>query len=224
MPEMASPTARAPNALSAIGFNLAALSVMVLLAAIGLAYWVDGTARATRAPGPSIEDERIVTQTIAGRELNIPQSWLRNGQESRTGFASQIDLQVTLAPQDGEPIPVQVTLLPPTRARTSASLLDRVYLHQFEGGTISGVVGLVGKPVAGPGFRGETVWYDPLAPNPFVAKCIAPVEEEAEQQCVRTVYLPSGIAAVYTFSQPALAAWREFDAEMGQWLGRIGAM
>ena len=224
MPEMASPTAHAPTAPSSVGFNLAALSVLVVLAALGLAYWVDGTSREARAPGPVLDDDRLVTQAIAGRELAIPQSWFRNGHEARTGFASQIDLQVMLSPADVEPFPVQVTLLPPSRARTSASLLDRVYLHQFEEGTLSGVVGLVGKPVAGPGYRGETVWYDPLSPNPFVAKCIAPVDEEATRQCVRTVYLPSGIAAVYTFSQPALAAWREFDAEMGEWLGRIGAL
>ncbi|MFD2646438.1 hypothetical protein ACFSX5_01370 [Devosia albogilva] len=221
---MASSTARAPNAPSAIGFNLAALSVMVLLAAVGLAYWVDGATREARTPGPVLNDDRLVTQTIAGQELSIPQSWFRNGQESRTGFASQIDLLVTLTPPEAEPIPVQVTLLPPSRARTSASLLDRVYLHQFGEETLSGVMGLVGKPVAGPGYRGETVWYDPLSPNPFVAKCLAPVEPEGAEQCVRTVYLPSGIAAVYTFSQPALAAWREFDSEMGRWLGRIGAM
>lgn len=197
---------------------------MVLLVALGLAYWVDGAARDTRTSLPSLADERLVLQTIAGRELAIPQGWFRNGQESRTGFASQIDLMVTLAPEGTEPVPVRVTLVPPSRARTSASLLDRVYLHQFGEDTLSGFAGLVGKPVAGPGYRGETVWYDPLSPNPFVAKCIAPVEPDVAAQCVRTVYLPSGIAAIYAFSQPALAAWREFDTEMGQWLSRIGAM
>ena len=117
---------------------------MVVLVALGLAYWVDGTARDTRTSLPSLTDERPVLQTIAGRELAIPEGWFRNGQQSRTGFASQIDLMVTLAPEGTEPVPVRVTLVSPSRARTSASLLDRVYLHQFGVETISGFAGLVG--------------------------------------------------------------------------------
>jgi len=56
-----------------------------------------------------------------------------------------------------------------------------------------------------------------------VAKCLAPVSPDGAAQCVRTVYLPSGIAAVYTFDATVLQSWRQFDGQMGQWLGVAGA-
>ncbi len=97
-------------------------------------------------------------------------------------------------------------------------------MHQFDGETIEDVPGLIGKPLDDSnGYQGETVWYDALSPNPFVAKCVAPVAETSGTKCVRTVYLPSGIAATYTFDAAALQSWRQFDAEMELWLTRIGA-
>src|SRR3546814_3212438 len=76
--------------------------------------------------------------------------------------------------------------------------------------------------LAGNGYAGESVWYDALSPAPFVAKCEQPLAPDAAAQCVRTVYLPSGIAAVYTFDASLLQSWRHFDPEMQRWLGAIG--
>ncbi|HLV83770.1 MAG TPA: hypothetical protein VKY62_08340, partial [Devosia sp.] len=158
------------------------------------------------------------------RELAIPTSWFRYGEQLRDGFTNQIDLQVMLTASDGSALPVNVTLLPRSRVRTSASLLDRVYVHQFTGATLGGVAGLVGKPMRDEnGYAGESVWYDALSPNPFVAKCLAAADGAGSEQCVRTVYLPSGMAVVYAFDATALQSWRQFDGEMAQWLSRIGA-
>ena len=67
-------------------------------------------------------------------------------------------------------------------------LLDGVYLHQFEDKQLTGPPGLVGKPLtASEGFAGETVWYDALSADPFVAKCLAPVAPGEPTQCLRTV-------------------------------------
>src|SRR5690606_9834783 len=121
---------------------------------------------------------------------------------------------------------VDVTLLPRSRVRPSAALLDGVYLHQFAEGQLSGgPVGLVGKPLkGGEGYAGEVVWYDALAADPFVAKCSKPVAAATEGQCLRTVYLAPGIAAIYAFPDGALAGWRAFDVEMGKRLRGIGAL
>lgn len=207
-----------------LGFNMASIAVLVLLLAVGSAYLIDELGRRDTVPPPGIGDSDPVQQTISGRELSIPSSWFRYGEQIRDGFTNQIDLRLMFEADGVEPTPVAVTLLPRSRARTSASLLDRVYLHQFDDTTLNGVPGLIGKPMlASDGYQGEAIWYDALSPNPFVAKCQAPVAEDTPAQCVRTVYLPSGIAAIYTFDAALLQSWRGFDAEMERWLSVIGA-
>jgi hypothetical protein len=210
---------------SSLAYNLAGIAVLVLLVAVAAAYLVDELGRATQAPSPTLADTNPVLQTISGRELSIPSTWFRYGEQIRDGFTDQIDLRVRFAPSAATAsLPVDVTLLPRSRARASSSLLDRVYLHQFEDASIGGVPGLVGKPMRNSnGYSGETVWYDALSPDPFVAKCLDPISEEGTAQCVRTVYLPSGIAAVYTFDATVLQSWRQFDTEMERWLAPIGA-
>lgn len=212
------------NAPHSIGYNLAGIGVLVLLLAVGAAYLIDEMSRAARAPVPTLEDGDPITQTISGHELTIPTAWFRYGEQIRDGFTNQIDLRVMIAPEGAHALPVDVTLLPRSRARTSASLLDAVYLHQFTDDSVTGVPGLVGKPMLpSNGYSGESVWYDAISPNPFVAKCLEAVEPGGPSQCVRTVYLPSGIAAVYAFDATVLQSWREFDTEMERWLTSIGA-
>lgn len=206
---------------SSLGFNLAGIAVLVLLLAVGAAYVVDMLGKNSRTAPPSLADKSTVAIAVAGKELTIPSSWFRYGEQLRGGFVNQIDLHVLLGESA---IRVDVTLLPRSRVRPSAILLDGVYLHQFDDDTLSGVAGLVGKPLHdGDGFTGESVWYDALSANPFVAKCLAPVRENEPVQCLRTVFLPSGIAAVYAFDATALQSWRQFDSEMQKWLGQIGA-
>lgn len=217
---MNSQALRAPSR-SALAYNLAGIAVLVLLLAVGAAYMVDELGRGQKAPMAHLSDADAVTQTMSGRELNIPRNWFRFGEQIRAGFTSQIDLRLPFATTGKM---VDISLLPRSRARTSASLLDRVYLHQFDDTTLSGVPGLVGKPMlSNDGYADESVWYDALSPAPFVAKCIAPVTPDGPIQCVRTVYLPSNIAAIFTFDASLLQDWRDFDAEMEKWLTPIGA-
>ncbi|WP_108396395.1 hypothetical protein [Devosia submarina] len=207
-----------------LGFNLAGIALLVLLGAVGVAYLVDELGRQARIAAPTLEAGNPVSQTISGHELTIPESWFKFGEQLKPGFTNQIDLRVVFEPAPDLGMPVDITLMPRSRARTSAALLDTVYLHQFDGDTLGGVPGLIGKPMEGSsGYQGETVWYDALSPNPFVAKCIEPVAAGSSVKCVRTVYLPSGIAATFTFDAAALQYWRQFDDGMELWLARIGA-
>lgn len=221
MPTPASAIAK--PAPSSLGYNLAGIAALVLLLAVGAAYVVDTLGRNNRVAPPALTDGSPVAITLSGQELTIPTSWFRYGDQLRGGFVNEIDLRVLLA-TGSAPVPVEVTLLPRSRARPSSALLDGVYLHQFAENTLGGVPGLVGKPLHdGDGFTGESVWYDALSPAPFVAKCLAPVVKDGPARCLRTVFLPSGIAAVYAFDATALQSWRQFDPEMQKWLGRIGA-
>ncbi|MBJ3784054.1 hypothetical protein [Devosia sediminis] len=207
-------------------YNLAGIAVLVLLVAVGAAYMVDRATRSARPALPQLSDADRVTQTVAGRDLSIPANWFRFGEDIKPGFASQVDLSFQLALDPLEPpVPVDVTLLSRTGARASSTLLDGVYLHQFVDGTVGGIPGLVGKPlVATEGYAGETVWYDPLSPAPFVAKCAAAPQETRKDKCLRTIHLANGLAVVLGFDAEALAHWKRFDEELALWLGQIGAL
>lgn len=221
----ASPLPAASNSGAGhIAYNLSGIAIIVLMMAVGFAYMVDMAGRDGTATDAGSDE--TITQTIGGRDLAIPESWFRYGEQMRPGFVNQVDLQMSvILPSLDAPVPVTVTLLPRSRARASSVLLDAVYLHQFDEGMVSGVAGLVGKPLKyGAGYVGETVWYDALSPNPFVAKCADPVEADKPKRCLRTVQLGSGLAAIYGFDAAALPGWRDFDAAMAQRLETIGAL
>lgn len=207
-----------------IGFNLGAIMLSVAFAGLGFAYLVDSLGHPRHAdPGTA---GLTLTRTIGGADLEIPADWFRRDEQRIDGFAKQIDLRVPLPlGADGAILPVDVTLLPRSRVRPSASLLDGVYLHQFGMDQITGPPGLVGKPLAaGGGYTDETVWYDALSADPFVAKCSKTTPDAAQAQCLRTVYLGPGMAAIYAFPDTALAQWRQFDPQMSALLQRIGAL
>jgi hypothetical protein len=215
-----------PAPRSPIGYNLAIIAMAMVGIGLAGAYGIDALVRAHHRNLSLDGSVETLTRTIGGRDLTIPVTWFRYGEQGAEGFASQIDLQLELAlGADGANEMIDVTLVPRSRARPSASLLDGVYLHQFMDGQLDGPQGLVGKPLkASDGYQSESVWYDALSGDPFVAKCAAPVEAEAPSRCVRTVILESGIAAIYTFDVSALASWRTFDTAMAVWLKRIGAI
>jgi hypothetical protein len=203
-----------------IGFNLLAILIVTALLGLGLAYLVD---RAGRAAAETPMAEGTISRGIGGVELKIPAAFFRNDEQRSDGFADEIELVARLPlGADGRDIAIEVTLLPRSRARPSAILLDGVYLHQFEDRQLSGPPGLVGKPLTAiEGFAGETVWYDALSIDPFVAKCLAPLAPGAPTQCLRTV-VRGNIAVVYAFGEDVLMNWRHFDEAAEPWLAEMG--
>lgn len=215
-------TSSATRDRHSVGFNLLAIVALVALGAIALAYAVDA---AGRSAAPRSDAAATLTRTIGGKDLEIPVGWFRYSEQRVEGFAKQIDLQLMLPlGPDATPTPIEVTLMPRSQVRPSSRLLDGVYLHQFQASERDdGPVGLVGKPLkAVEGYAGETVWYDPLSVDPFVAKCAAPVAESTSPRCLRAVHLGPGLAAVYAFSADVLENWKRFDPEIRAALARIG--
>lgn len=216
--------ARTPQGHS-VGFNLAAIAALVALGAIAIAYAIDGAGRSASTSAHRLGQEVTLTRTIGGRDLEIPLSWFRYAEQRVEGFAKQIDLQLTVPlGVKGAPVPIEVTLMPRSRVRPSAIMLDGVYLHQFQAiERDDGPNGLIGKPLQDvEGFEGETVWYDPISADPFVAKCVAPVAEGTTARCLRTVHLGPGLAAVYAFGAEVLENWKRFDPEIRALLTKIG--
>lgn len=221
---MVSPRTQACPAPAAVGYNLAAIALSLILGGLGLAYAINAARQEAAFPAAGAADDPALMRSIGGRDLAIPASWFRYGAEPEAGFVSQVELQLPLPlGTGGALLPVDVTLLPPSRVRPSARLLDGVYLHRFHTDQVDGPPGLVGKPLHGAdGYGGETVWYDPLTANPFVAKCSEPVAPGAAARCLRAVTLGPGLAALYAFDVEVLVSWKLFDAEMQQRLEAIG--
>ena len=218
-------TAKAPQSETpGVGFNLAAIALVLVLGGLALAYALDAASRAARQPTHRTDDGVTLTRTIGGKDLEIPLAWFRYAEQPAEGISRQVDLHLVLAFGPTQALHgIDVTLLPRSSLRTSARLLDDVYLHLFAEQQLSGPPGLVGKPLEGArGYASETVWYDPLTPDPFVAKCSAPVTPNAPGRCLRTVHLVPGIAAAYTFDADVLAWGREFDPRMRPLLEQIG--
>lgn len=222
---MVSPRSYAGPAPTAVGYNLAAIALAVILGGLGLAYAIDAARERASQPTATGAPDTLLTRSIGGRDLAIPASWFRYDESPDAGFVSQVELQLPLPlGTDNELLTVDVTLLPPSRVRPSARLLDGVYLHRFGATQVEGPPGLIGKPLLGAeGFAGETVWYDPLTADPFVAKCSAPVAPGAAARCLRAVTLGPGLAALYAFDVEVLSTWKRFDPEMRQRLTAIGA-
>jgi hypothetical protein len=209
-----------------VGYTLGALMLGILMIGLALAYGLGAILHPRPAAGGAQAAEPVLKRTLVGKDLAIPASWFRTAQLPEGGFASQVELELLLPlGRNGALRAVDVMLLPLSQVRPSASLLDGVYLHQFMPNELTGPPGLVGKPLYGTeGYQGETVWYDALSPEPFVAKCMAPAGPDSASRCLRTVALPGGIAAVYDFDAELLSSWRDFDPQMKTWLGRIGAL
>jgi hypothetical protein len=223
-PSLATPERRTEP--HSVGFTLAAITLGIAMTGLGLAYAFTTLRTTWLAHVAARADATTVSRTLVGRRLAIPAGWLRESTLGSGAFASRIEFVVgTPLGRGGAVTPVAVTLLPLSQARPSASLLDGVYLNQFMPNELSGPPGLVGKPLYGSdGYENETVWYDALSPNPFVAKCAPAPVAGRPAQCLRTVALPGGIAAVYGFDTAVLYSWRKFDTVMGDVLARIGAI
>lgn len=218
MPTSIAPTTERTNSTS-VGYRLAIIAIAAGLAGLTLAYGIDMMERTARSAPPT----GMIVRGIGGVELQIPAAYFRDQEERSEGFTDEINLVAHLPlGAAGRESTVNVTLLPRSRARPSSALLDAVYLHQFAAAQLSGPPGLVGKPlVASEGFSGETVWYDALNADPFVAKCMAPLAPGEPTQCLRTV-LYGNVAAVYSFNEDVLVNWRAFDADIAPWLAGMG--
>ena len=198
-------------------YTVVAVGLIVTMAALGAAYgvrsWLDSMAH-DAAPA-ELSASHIIT--IGAQRYVMPAALLADPIQRRDGFAERMDFTLALPLGEGGTLSeVAITIMPRGRMRTSAALLDSVYLHQFAPTQLSGVPGLVGKPLElDAGTTGETVWYDPLTANPFVAKCMTPVAMTlGDRTCLRVLALSDRNTAIVAFDPAVLDNWRSFDARI----------
>ncbi len=206
-----------------ISFNLVIITLITILIGLGFIYFIDSL-KIKPAITPSFNERAQFKNIIlAGKNLDIPLSWFSENTQKNTSISDKINLHFILPlGKNNRQIKIEASLQPLRKTISSANLLDSVYLHQFSNEQKKGVVGLIGKPLKGiEGFRGETVWYDPLSANPFVAKCMDKIPQGQKQQCIRTVAINKQIAITYVFDFEVLQNWKNFDNEANKWLNEI---
>ncbi len=203
-------------------FNLAALTLVLILGGLGLAYWLNSAQSVQKETAQSTFVAPFVSKVLASTKLEIPQDWLAEAQDSSLEV-DFIDLRLNVKYlPDTKPTPIGLHLAALEHTLPSARLLDSVYTLRFLAEEIRGVRGLIGKPLKPDGgFENETVWYDPISSNPFVAKCIDLGEDDAQHLCIRSVQLSPAIVLTYQFTADQLVHWRDFDAVMEPFLTQI---
>lgn len=202
-------------------YTLCVIALMVTIAGLLAAHGAALLLERARAgdDGPALAETHH--KTIGAQHYVVPAALLPVESQRADGFTERMDLVLALPLGPGSGLTeIEIAILPRGRVRTSAHLLDAVYLHQFAAEEVRGAPGLVGKPLrSGGGYQGETVWYDPLSANPFVAKCMTPVDPAAPMRtCLRTVLLSDRNAAILGFAPEVLVNWREVDAVVESWL------
>jgi hypothetical protein len=207
-------TAPAHTASSAL-YTVVIVCLIVAMTGLGAAYglraWLGATAIGEATP--ELSASHMIS--IGAQRYVMPAALLADPNQRRDGFAERMDFTLALPlGENGQLSEVAITIMPRGRTRTSAALLDSVYLHQFAPTQLSGVRGLVGKPLElDAGTTGETVWYDPLTTNPFVAKCMTPVAMTlGDRTCLRVLALSDRNTAIVAFDPVVLDNWRGFDA------------
>lgn len=200
-------------------YTIAVMTMTAALVGLGMAYALKGyfsQSNSDEASPPLTATHAVI---IGPQRYAIPASLMTDPSQRRDGFAERIDMTLALPiGADGKLSEADITIMPRGRVRTSSALLDSVYLHQFGSGQVSGMPGLVGKPLdTDAGTQGEIVWYDPLGATPFTAKCMQPVQLDMGQRtCLRVFSLSDRNTAIISFEPSALADWRRFDATIEQ--------
>ncbi|WP_029040811.1 hypothetical protein [Cucumibacter marinus] len=197
------------------GYNVGLILIVVALAGLGAAYLLVDFTR-TIGDGMPEQPGDIRSLTVGGTAVNVPTNWMLDDL-SDSGFRDSLDLVIPVAIEGlDRRVRAAVTLVPRSRAPLSATLLDTLYIHRFASGQAQGPRGLVGKPLrAESGYQDETVWYDPLSPRPYVAKCleIDTVDGKA-LECLRTIAVGDRLSAIIRYGEEGHANWRAFDTRL----------
>lgn len=192
------------------------LFLMALLSIIGLGiiYGIEALKPEKSKIDPAFVGEKRQIALGFG-EIYVPENWLLtelgDGQHAVEGLQLLIPVQLK-----AEVAQINVDLVPASRTTPSAYLLDALYIHRFSSDPAQYQHGLVGRQLKdGEGYENESVWYDPLRPQPFVAKCVKPLAEKIEApNCLETKLVTKRVAAVIKFPEHILPQWKVFDAQM----------
>ena len=205
-------------------FNLVSIALILFMAGLGVAYWLNDYVPENSESLPSVYAPPLIAKELAGSSMQIPKSWLNPLTQNTRKEVQVIDLSLLISITNQEkPSPFNLRISKISQAQPSAYLLNDAYVPRFSEKQINDIKGLVGKPLkAEDGYAGETVWYEPVSANPFVAKCIDLQGNSTALNCLRTIRLNSKLSLTYQFSQNNLEYWQKIDKVITPLMKQIG--
>lgn len=190
--------------------------ILILLSFFGLAlvYFIENLEEKRAADAVQKGEFEF---TLAAKTYRVPKKWVETFYGQENGALSSLQLKVPFQ-LNGQTVPISVSLLPSSKAAPSAYLLDALYIHNFSDAPSNQAFGLIVKKLkAQDGYEHESVWYDALSSNPFVAKCLSePLGETTKHNCVTTILINKRVSALVQFDGLYLPVWRELHAELAQ--------
>jgi len=202
--------------------NVLILCIILSLLGLSVVYTLDFLEK--NSPQQANSSQETIEFTIAASKLRAPKSWIESNFDEEQNILNLLQLRLELQ-IDGKLVAVNATLLPAARAAPSAYLLDSLYIHNFAPGRSEQMYGLVAKKLRNEaGFEDETIWYDALSANPFVAKCLdEKVEVRNAKPCITTILVNKRVSALIQFEKSVLPHWRQFSVALAQQLASFKA-
>ncbi len=103
-----------------IGFTLAGIMLAIAMVGLSAAWGISSLIQRQQTIVRSDDGGPRTTQTLLGRQFSIPVSWFRDGPPKDEGFASSIELRLTLPLGKNKSLTaIGVTLLPLSKVRPS---------------------------------------------------------------------------------------------------------
>ena len=171
-----------------------------------------------------------VAVTIGSEALVIPANLIRFPTDRRGGLVTAVDLLILWPSldgfseerakefRDGSPLAplVYVTITEAETPLDSTTRLADIYSLYFTGAAVAGP-GLVGRHMdSGSAYRGEIVYFEPHAAEPYVVRCLAEETEEIPATCIREVNIGHGLTMLYRFNRAWLGDWPTMDDRLGR--------
>lgn len=167
-----------------------------------------------------------VEVTVGDATLVIPANLIRFPADRRGGLVTAVDLlldwpdlegfseQRAAVFRDGSPLAplIYVTITEAETSLDSTSRLADLYSRYFTGPAFPGPGHLVGRHMdPASAYRGEIVYFQPRAAEPYAVRCLAEETDEIPATCIREVNIGGGLTMIYRFNRAWLADWRSMD-------------
>jgi hypothetical protein len=191
--------------------------LVVLVGCVAFILW-------PRWPGPgATPDAPSLPITIGGYLFNVPPAAIRVPLQRHAGPQERIDLAFLwpeLTPPDPtakpalhqEPLTFDrlfISLAGFSGALSAAERFRQIYPRYFAEGQFAGPDGLIVKRFRdGTPYQGDDLFYDPIAPDPFMARCSRPGAGETPGICLVERRLAGAVDVTARFPRDWLIEWR----------------